>query len=748
MKKLEDINEVLNGIIFKYQLDYYYPHFRNMYEAEKILCSMIAEIVQNHMKVIFIGDDQTGIDFVRNIARNDTCIHFCVYSRGDSSLHQLDTVNWSVYDGIYLISFYGTGYIERWFKLHHIRYEWIYDVFERNGIVMQEEFFCFGKEDLLEQMLKYKHRSKGRTETIQCELYRQQSKYERAENVQTKRIALEKCLFLALYMRNFSEAQKYISQLEKEEPKYARAWQEIQDLLEQVRKNVYSKKRKDIVLYWLDALPYGDEADMPYLRSVMEDSVMFENAIPHTGYTHSVMWAMFLNKKAIDDKAYRTLEVTRENSVVIQFLEEQGYDIKICSGIFNDDFPFEYLSNGFYSDIYAPASLVLWDMICSMMKEKKKTFYLAHIMDTHDPYLCGGICHDIFGKQFNLVDQYGMARQETDKLLAFYDTFINQDAFRIYMSDHGKNPQGNRFHALFNVYHRTIKPRKIEGMFSLLDFSIVLRQIVTDSTIRESEFIKEYVEIACMDRYSRADIERIMRRKQDLSQYAFGAKGVVDKEYIYLHYNTGKEWLQRRDNIPIGNPLLFYDCADDICDVKLLPQYRKLVGEYPADVIEDEKFKYSKYLYILYDNLLKRNNMAERINWINAMLEDYPNRSVAIRMGGNHSVALYYVLSEESKKKIWGFIDNQKECLCSAFQLPIADTDAVEELEKGGVKAIVLSSYISLEALKEEAKTRYANMDIIDIYDSFKNNDIWCRGCFYEIQGNDSDYDIGFPYTK
>lgn len=748
MKRMQDINGELNEIIIKYQLDSCYPHFRNMYEAEKILRSMITEVVQHQDNIIFVGDDQTGIDFVRNIVRMREGVHFYTYNRNDALLRELDGIDWNVYDCVYLISFYGTGYVERWFEMHHIKYEWIYDVFERNGLVMQDEFFCFGREDLLGQLIKYNRKSRGRTETIQCELYRQQSKYEKSVNRETRRIALKKCLFLTLYMRNFIEAHKYIIELAKEDHKYYEVWREIQCLLERVRKVISGRKRKDIILYWLDALPYGDEADMPYLSNIMEKSIVFENAIPHTGYTHSVMWAMFLGKKAVDDRAYRTKQVTRENSTVIQTLEEHGYDIKICSGIFNDDFPFEYLSNTFYSDIYAPASLVLWDMICCMLEEEKKTFYLAHIMDTHDPYLCGEACHDVFGKYFNLTEQYALARKETDELLAFFDTFIDKDAFRIYMSDHGKNPQGNRFHALFNVFHASIEPRRADGIFSLLDFPIVVRQIVKDNTINESEFMKECAEIVCMDRYNYMDIMRIMTRKQDLSQYVFGAKGIVDKEHIYLHYNTGKEWLQRRDSIPICNPLLFYDCTDDVCDKELLPHYREMVGEYPKDVIEDEKFQYSKYLYVLYDNLVKRNNVAERVTHINDILKKFPERSVAIRMGGNHSVALYYILSEENRKKIWGFIDNQKTCLCSAFQLPIVSTDEIEELERRGVEAVVLSSYVNIKALRDEAWVRYKNIDVLDIYDSFVRNDIWCKGCFYEIQGEDSDYDVGFPYSK
>lgn len=36
-----DINAALHEIIFKYQLDRYYPHYRNMYHAEKILTDVL-----------------------------------------------------------------------------------------------------------------------------------------------------------------------------------------------------------------------------------------------------------------------------------------------------------------------------------------------------------------------------------------------------------------------------------------------------------------------------------------------------------------------------------------------------------------------------------------------------------------------------------------------------------------------------------------------------------------------------------
>lgn len=113
-------------------------------------------------------------------------------------------------------------------------------------------------------------------------------------------------------------------------------------------------------------------------------------------------------------------------------------------------------------------------------------------------------------------------------------------------------------------------------------------------------------------------------------------------------------------------PLLFYDCPGDICEPELLTKYRELTGEYPKKMIENEKFQYTRYLYKLYYNILKHNNMQMRIDMINQMLKDYPVKSVAIRMGGVTSSVFYYNLSEERYGDLLTLIKNAYavSCIC------------------------------------------------------------------------------------
>lgn len=749
-----DINAAINEIIFKYHIDQYYPHYRNMCEARKMLRNVVQNIVDGGRRAVFVANDATEIELVKSMAKDYPGIFFLAYDRSDTKLQKLENIQWQDYGSIYLLSYYGAEHAERWFRTHRMKYEWVYDLFERGEVFLQRPFYALGKEDLYTLLVpNFEHVSRdGWTESFQCELYCQWSKYESADNHRTKLIALERCLFLTLYMRNFIEAEKYVTLLIRESgdaERFQGVWNEIQGLLDDIRVKIRGRNQKDIILYWLDAIPFGDENVMPYLQGILEKAVVFENAFTYVANTRPTLRAMFMGKKDIDDEAYKTPEITYVNSPVIQFLEGEGYGIRAFTGYFTDVFPQKYLSDYFYVDQYETISMKMWDMLSDMLREERKMLWIIHGMEPHPPGLNAKLNDSNYA---DAGERYRLVRQEVDEQLGFYDTMMNENAFHIYMSDHGQNAgtvhtnRKLRFHILFNVYHRTLKPKRIEGFFSLLDFGSVLRQIILEGRIREEEFVKEYVEIGYMDLYSYGGVNSVFRRKVPLSMACFGYKGIVDREYVYIHYRTGKEWLQRRDNLPADNPQLFYDFASDVCEPSLLPYYRKLAGGFPEGIKTDDKFKYSRCLYAVYHNIIAHNHVSECARLLNQMLEKYSEGCVALRMGGLHSKMLYSCLSVENKKKIWGFVDNNQECICSSFGLPVVSPKQFIDLDRMGMQAVLLSSYDHLEALKAETANYPVNVKVLDIYDYFKSYGIPCDGNFWEIKVTDEDFDVGFPF--
>ena len=503
------------------------------------------------------------------------------------------------------------------------------------------------------------------------------------------------------------------------------------------------QNQKDIILYWLDAVSYGDENGMPYLKEMKDKSVVFESAFTNIAYTSSTARAIFLGKRDIDDGVYDVSKFTEENSVVLRFLEKQGYEIKIISGGLSRYFPYSCRSKQFYMDVFEAVSMKLWDMLSNMLLEEKKTFYLVHALEAHSPFLNSKMDGS---NNVSQEERCQTAELDLDRQLAFYDKFLGGEPLRIYMSDHGK-AGGQKFHVLFNIYQKKLHPRKIKGMFSLLDFHKVLEQIVAEGCITEEKLTREYVEIGNLDRYAKSEAESILKRRKVLEERDFGCKGIIDKEYVYLRNTLGKEQLFRRDDMPLCDPLLFYDC--DVYEPQFLEKYRELSGEYPKNMQTADKFKYSGYLYRLYDNLKKRSGDVEKcVEIINKMLGNFGESSVAVRVGGYHSLVLYHILSKENKRKIWGFIDRSDKCQCGKLGLPVIGPEQMKSLKDAGIKAILLSSYDILKRLRQEAKVYPTGMDILDIYDAFEKNGILCDTNFYNILGRDEDYEVGFPFEK
>lgn len=165
---------------------------------------------------------------------------------------------------------------------------------------------------------------------------------------------------------------------------------------------------------------------------------------------------------------------------------------------------------------------------------------------------------------------------------------------------------------------------------------------------------------------------------------------------------------------------------------------RKLAGEFQKELASDSKFQYTAYAYKAYENVKRTVNEAARL--ANEAFATYADGSVALRMGGEHSWKLYELLTGANRKKIGGIIDKNKQCKCAELDVPIFMPD--EQLPDT-IQAILLSSKIFLEKLKEEAKERYTNLEVIDIYQYWKEAGYSFQREFYF--GLDTDYEVGFP---
>ncbi len=380
-------------------------------------------------------------------------------------------------------------------------------------------------------------------------------------------------------------------------------------------------------------------------------------------------------------------------------------------------------------------------MLYNLLSSDKPVFLVAHALtEGHAPYLSSRIEDEDFLNEYSRIHQ---AHQELDEQMEYYMNYLNRGTKRIFMSDHGQPLVREEFHTYFVVSGGEFCHRAAKEMFSYVDFFKLLHGILEGDTLKHPLFDREYVEVQMLDFYNFQIIKNIIQNKKPVLQSYFGYFGAITREHLYLKYHVGKEFLALRSHMD-REPHFLYQ-AHDVCDDSLLPYFRGIVGARTLDVNTNEKFQYTRYLYRVYKNFAQKRNRVFAI--VNRLFEKYPDGSVALRMGGEHSLELFYVLTKENQRKLAYIVDCNPDCKCRKLNLPVI---SVKDMEGKAVRAVALSSFDHLEDLRQEISDYPKTTDIIDIYRSLEAAGIRCRSNFYTEDSyiKDDVYDVGFPFDK
>lgn len=733
---MEDINQSFDLIMEKYQIFTCYPRFKKRKIAEKLIVSWFQEH-RNCEGICCIGSDVVDIQSIKLLAeRNNAACQYILCKNGD--IRELKQIQWDKFSCVLFISLHGETQIGLWLCEHGIKYESLYDFFSMHDLHFEDEYYRLNIEDIPDTQngayrTPFPSKHNWRNNLI-AEFLIQKEKYQKEIDDKRKVFYWEKQFALAIYLKNFVLAKELIDEANaakiRIEKRYIDAWNELEDLIEEIKKNIVRRSEEDVVLIWMDAIGYGDGNDMPFFQSQIKKGVVFKNAFTVMPNTNPTMRAIMNSEMEIDDYGYQNTEIN-ENCRLISYMQKNGYKVKAVTSAWSGWK--EELKSDIAHDLYAPSSEILWDMWRHLLLEKQKLFLLVHLMiETHYPHLSVNMS---YGKT---KDNYKKGRLEMDAQMQFYLSTVNRKAVKIFMSDHGQWSNIKNTHVNLVVTQLEFGHKEIAGMFSLVDFYKLIKQIVEKHNVNEQDLTQEYVKIQVLDYYNPLWVRDIISGRKKLELGLFGYRGIADQKYIYQRYNMGKEVLVEREK-------LIYEVhiqpeADEVCDKSLLPYYRELAGENPVGFYEDEKFKYTKYQYKLYDNFVKYENIAFKL--LNQLVEKYPDNSVAIRPGGEHSMEVFFWLSAENKKKIYCFIDNNAECNCSRLDIKIIPLDVA--FTHNEIKAVILSSYVNLPMLKKEAESYPEHIHILDIYDYFAKNGCKMEHDFFDACMDKEDYEVGF----
>ncbi len=736
-----DINNELEKIIENHNLDRHYPAYRVSRRACDYIYKWIKELSHTGEKFLFIGMDEHALKKIKSWGdetgtNNINTLLIGMVEELSDFIKKLKSA-----DKVYIVSFTRTVEILHWLWEHDYQAESIYDILENEGIYLQMEFYRFFAPLKITPELglsEYrKEKSADGASLIMYEYYYQKQRFlHSVNNIEDRQRIAEKMFFLAICLRNFLETERILNTMDVD-VEFEISWKEIKKLLTKIKDSLSVRQENNIIIYWLDALPYEESQKFGYLQYRRKHSLYFHNAYTVSPNTNAVCKSMFCGVQQVDDWGYKVECIDLDNSLLLKELDKRGYHFCVISGYLNKLFAEKYRH---CSDIMLkdPCSKVFWNLVGQMLLNDQKTVYLVHsFAELHDPLL--GIQRDRFEKRYDMESR-GDLIKELDEQLRFYDDMLGDRFYRIYMSDHGKGGSGENIrrknHIHFQVYHAQWKNHEVKKLFCFLDFSQIIYQLLRENEISDFVWNRKYVPIQDVDYYNKNDLHIFYKEKVGLNLSFYTAyKGVITEEGVYYHFKTGEELYEKWSEVAEQVPIFLNEKQSKSVHVQEL---RKIAGEFPEGLDSDPKFRYSAYTYKIYRNIKK--TIHEVAGLLNEKFAIYEDDSVVLRMGGDHSRQLYEILDESSRKKIAGIIDKNKQCRCRELGIHIFSP---EENLPEKVKIVLLSSYVFLDKLKAEAEEAYSDLEIIDIYQYWKSAGYYFQKDFWF--GLDSDYEVGFP---
>lgn len=723
-----DINKALNDIIYKWNMDRYYPDYRKCMQAQEYIQNYFGSVRDNRA-ILLLGTDLVTMKLVKDNMPINISVETVLF-------HSIDEITeeyvreWACYDEIYFVSIVeGEQYVVK-LQEYGVKVIWLYNKFLEQGLEFEKEVYQFYPLTVKKAECNENGRAGDYLDSV--EYIAQKINLQNATNVEQRTLSLEKMFFMALCMRNFLLAEELVDIAEDERIKLC--WLDVCSLLENIRVAMSRRKQKDIVIYWLDALAEGMTDDMEYLQSRKEHSYYFKQAYTVMYYTNPTARTLFTGEKPVTDAGILVSNLDRHKSNLIRYIYDKGYSFRVCSAHFGNVFSREFHITG--TRIGSPCSKVFWEGIQEMLNTNVPTVYLLHeLIETHGPFFTPENTTLEYGEKYA---QNG--KQEVDRQLKFYDSLINQEPYRIYMSDHGRKSHKYRFHCMMQVYHRQWEAKEVNGLYSHLDFSQVIQQIIENDAIDVASYKREFVPIEGADRYSLSNIKYMLEDNQFVKPIYIGYTGVIDGKMLYIKYRNGEEYFYEISKLPevgLENDIYTDTDIDEVYKNKL----RGWADDYPNELLRNKKFENSYILMNVYDNIKKYSVKCKEI--LNSLFEQYEDSSIALRMGGEHSVVLLGWLTEANRRKIRAIIDMNPNCPAAYLGTDVISPDNPLPRE---IKAVLLSSKHSLPMLREEAKKIYSEYDIIDIYKVLEVNGFECVNEFY--YGDRKCYDVKWKDKK
>lgn len=370
-----------------------------------------------------------------------------------------------------------------------------------------------------------------------------------------------------------------------------------------LRDAVGKRRQKDIVMYWLDAIPHQWRTYFAGLHKLAETGLCFEQAYSCTPYTHQASRAIFSGLLPLSDCEKSLEQIGRENSGLIQYLENRDYKIR---HIGHDAPTYEEgcLQREYSMNTNKDTSCndILWRTVCEMIGADAPVFLIAHfVVETHPPMLCAALEQlNYVVEDHNYLPQFRVSADYIDKrVMYYYGILKGNDRLQIFMSDHGEHTtkrfpdrywSQHKLHACCFAVGKGICPQREKRIFFYTRFEQLIRWMIEPDRNRYEDCLSEYALFQDTDIYSEMLANRFIRKGR--AQYALAYRGALDGKYKYAVNAIGQEFFYqivddkdievKKEDAPEIFQRLMEQAGSDFPDLSGYEKYRFVPRLYEA----------------------------------------------------------------------------------------------------------------------------------------------------------------------
>lgn len=292
--------------------------------------------------------------------------------------------------------------------------KWIKENRPQNHYYIRKRITDFGKRDSLD-----------REDERELEVLEYYNLKEQLVDGEDKICIYRKLFFISLVIKNFLKAEEWMKKLrEAQDDTVSAAWNNIQELLENITTELELKSQEHIIMYWMDNISEEEAKNMKYIQSRKKHSVYFSEAYTVTPNTHPTANMIFCRINQMFDQGYNNRKINRENSELLRCMYENGYDVCIISGYLQKMFTDSYIANGMR--VKESCASVYWKLWEELLKRDRPTFFVVHsLVETHYPFI-GTYLERNIANSSHEVQRYRLGIKEVDSQIEFYDSPIGK----------------------------------------------------------------------------------------------------------------------------------------------------------------------------------------------------------------------------------------------------------------------------------------------------------------------------------